>query len=96
MTEHDETDPSASIDATIADIGDWQGGRLAQVRTLIHEAVPGVVEEVTWRWCDRLLRSVRARSHGNSVGHRGEAATPSTAIATKRRPSFDIPIVVTT
>jgi hypothetical protein len=49
VTEHDETDPSASIDATIADIGDWRGGRLAQVRALIHEALPDVVEEVKWR-----------------------------------------------
>lgn len=49
MTEHDEIDPSASIDATIADTGDWRGERLAQVRALIRDAVPDVVEEVKWR-----------------------------------------------
>jgi hypothetical protein len=49
VTEHHDIDPSASIDATIADTGDWRGRRLAQVRALIHEAVPDVVEEVKWR-----------------------------------------------
>lgn len=49
MTERDDTDPSALIDATIADVDDWRGDRLAQLRTLIHEAVPDVVEEVKWR-----------------------------------------------
>ena len=39
---------SALIDRRIADLGDWRGAALAQVRALIHEAVPGVVEE--WKW----------------------------------------------
>ncbi len=49
MTEHDDTDASVLIDATIAEIGDWRGERLARIRDLIHEAVPDVVEEVKWR-----------------------------------------------
>lgn len=49
MTDRDDTDPSASIDATIADADDWRGDRLARLRRLIHEAVPHVVEEVKWR-----------------------------------------------
>jgi hypothetical protein len=42
--------PSASqlIDARIEELGDWRGERLAHVRALIHQAVPGVVE--TWKW----------------------------------------------
>ena len=40
--------PSALIDARIAELGDWRGDALAQVRRLIHQAVPGVVE--TWKW----------------------------------------------
>jgi len=36
------------IDARIASLGDWRGERLAQVRALIKEAVPEVVEE--WKW----------------------------------------------
>lgn len=49
MTERVDTDPSALIDATIADADDWRGDRLARLRGLIHEAVPDVVEEVKWR-----------------------------------------------
>ena len=40
--------PSAQIDALIAALGDWRGQTLAQVRALIHQAVPDVVE--TWKW----------------------------------------------
>lgn len=36
------------IDARIADLGDWRGLTLARLRELIHEALPGVVEE--WKW----------------------------------------------
>ncbi len=40
---------SQLIDARIKDLGDWRGARLAQVRALIHQAVPEVVEEWKWR-----------------------------------------------
>lgn len=40
--------PSALIDARIAALGDWRGEMLAQVRALIHRAIPDVVE--TWKW----------------------------------------------
>jgi hypothetical protein len=40
--------PSALIDARIAALGDWRGDMLAQVRALIHHAIPDVVE--TWKW----------------------------------------------
>ena len=47
------TGPAASalIDQRIADLGGWRGlvDQLAQVRQLIHEAAPGVVEEWKWR-----------------------------------------------
>ena len=36
------------IDKLIADLGDWRGERLAQIRALIHEVDPEVVEE--WKW----------------------------------------------
>lgn len=38
----------ALIDRRIAELGDWRGQALGRVRQLIHEAVPGVVEE--WKW----------------------------------------------
>ena len=50
MPDHDDaTDPSVLIDASIADLDDWRGQKLAQIRDLIHAADPDVVEEVKWR-----------------------------------------------
>ena len=40
--------PSELIDARIRDLGDWRGATLAQVRSLIREALPDVVE--SWKW----------------------------------------------
>ncbi len=40
---------SALIDARIAELADWRGATLAEVRRLIHEACPKVVEEWKWR-----------------------------------------------
>jgi hypothetical protein len=45
------SDPSSAskrIDQKIAELGDWRGERLAQIRALIHEVDPAVVEE--WKW----------------------------------------------
>lgn len=39
---------SALIDARIKELGDWRGQTLAQMRALIHEADPEIVEE--WKW----------------------------------------------
>jgi hypothetical protein len=39
---------SALIDAKIESLGDWRGAMLSQLRALIKEAVPNVVEE--WKW----------------------------------------------
>ena len=39
---------SRNITERIRELGDWRGERLAQVRALIHEADPDVVEE--WKW----------------------------------------------
>jgi hypothetical protein len=42
--------PSASdlIDARIAELDDWRGETLAEVRAIVKQADPGVVE--TWKW----------------------------------------------
>ena len=51
MTQSDTNEdltPSARITARIATLGDWRGETLAQMRALIHEADPDVVEE--WKW----------------------------------------------
>jgi hypothetical protein len=41
--------PSRLIDARIKELGDWRGKTLAQIRALIKQTVPGVVEEWKWR-----------------------------------------------
>jgi hypothetical protein len=40
--------PSDLIGRYIASIKDWRGDRMAQVRRLMHEADPEIVEE--WKW----------------------------------------------
>jgi hypothetical protein len=39
---------SQSISKRIADLGDWRGKLLAQIRELVKEADPDIVEE--WKW----------------------------------------------
>ncbi len=40
--------PSKMIDTRIKELGDWRGEMLGQLRALIKEADPDVVEE--WKW----------------------------------------------
>ena len=44
----DTADASQLIDARIKALADWRGDTLANVRALIHQADPDVVEE--WKW----------------------------------------------
>ena len=48
--------PSQLIDARIRELDDWRGEMLAQIRSLIKQADPEVVEEWKWRgvpvWSD--------------------------------------------
>ncbi len=37
-----------AVDAVLRSLGDWRGTTLAEVRRLIREADPGVVEECKW------------------------------------------------
>lgn len=41
--------PSQLIDERIEELGDWRGERLFQLRTLIKQADPEMVEEWKWR-----------------------------------------------
>ena len=41
--------PSQLIDARIKELGDWRGKTLQEVRRLINEADPEIVEEWKWR-----------------------------------------------
>ena len=46
---------SRKIDEKIAELGDWRGERLGEIRTLIHEADPEAVEE--WKWMNSAVWS---------------------------------------
>ena len=52
--------PSALIDARINELNDWRGRKLAEIRAIIHEADPEVVEE--WKW-----RGVPVWSHSGII-----------------------------
>ena len=41
--------PSQLIDARIKELGDWRGEMLRQLRALVKEADPDIVEEWKWR-----------------------------------------------
>ena len=61
---------SKRIDRKIASLGDWRGERLAEIRTLIHEVDPEVVEE--WKWMGSPVWShegmyVLANAHKDKV-----------------------------
>lgn len=43
-----EKSPSQMIDERIKELDDWRGKMLTQIRTLIKEADPDVIEE--WKW----------------------------------------------
>jgi hypothetical protein len=45
----EEKSPSQQIDAIIQAQSDWRGKRLSQLRALIQQADPAVVEEVKWK-----------------------------------------------
>ncbi len=51
---------SANITKRIEELADWRGATLAQVRQLIHDAEPDVVEE--WKW-----RGVPVWSHEGGI-----------------------------
>ena len=55
-----EGSPSQLIDAKIKELSDWRGETLAQVRSLIRQADPEVVEE--WKW-----RGVPVWSHAGMI-----------------------------
>lgn len=52
--------PSRLIDARIVELGDWRGKALSDVRALIRQADPDVVEE--WKW-----RGVPVWSHDGMI-----------------------------
>jgi hypothetical protein len=60
-----KTDASARIDKRIAELGDWRGERLAELRTLIQQADPEVVEE--WKWQKASSPGTPVWSHDGGI-----------------------------
>jgi hypothetical protein len=58
-------DPSQMIDARIAELGDWRGETLENVRSLIKKADPEVVEE--WKWVKRTNPGTPVWSHNGGI-----------------------------
>ena len=56
----DGTSAAAHIDQRIAELADWRGEMLAQIRAVIRAADPDIVEE--WKW-----RGTPVWSHGGIV-----------------------------
>jgi hypothetical protein len=61
---------SARIDDKIARLGDWRGARMAELRALIHDVDPQVIEE--WKWMGTPVWShagmvVLANAHKDKV-----------------------------
>ena len=58
--DDDDITASQRIDARIAELGDWRGETLAQIRAVITRADPEVIEE--WKW-----RGVPVWSHAGII-----------------------------
>jgi hypothetical protein len=56
---------SASVDAKIAELGDWRGEMLSQLRALVKEADPEVVEE--WKWAKPASPGTPVWSHDGII-----------------------------
>ncbi len=61
-----EKSPSQEIDAIIQGQSDWRGKKLSQLRALIKQADPAVVEEVKWKKPSRP-QGVPVWSHDGNI-----------------------------
>jgi hypothetical protein len=61
----DETNPGKLIDERIKELADWRGKTLSDVRGIIREADPDVVEE--WKWVKRTSPGTPVWSHNGGI-----------------------------
>jgi hypothetical protein len=61
----DKTNASKLIDKRIRELGDWRGKALSQVREIIKEADPDIVEE--WKWVKPTNPGVPVWSHNGGI-----------------------------
>jgi hypothetical protein len=62
---NDTTDASKMIDERIRELGDWRGKKLSEVRAIIKEADPDVVEE--WKWVKTTSPGTPVWSHNGGI-----------------------------
>lgn len=61
----DSKSPSQKIDARIDELNDWRGRTLGEVRRLIKEAEPEIVEE--WKWQKPSNPGIPVWSHNGGI-----------------------------
>ena len=61
----DETDASKRIDERIRELDDWRGKTLREVRGIIKEADPAIVEE--WKWVKPTSPGTPVWSHNGII-----------------------------
>jgi hypothetical protein len=64
MTES-KTDASQQIDARIKELDDWRGTTLSEVRQIIKDADPEILEE--WKWVKKTNPGTSVWSHDGGV-----------------------------
>ena len=62
-----EHSPSQLIDARIKDLNDWRGKMLVQIRTLIKQADPEVIEEMKSSTASNSMSGVPVWSHAGII-----------------------------
>jgi hypothetical protein len=62
---NDETNASKLIDKRIRELGDWRGKTLSEVRGIIKEADPDIVEE--WKWVKPTNPGTPVWSHNGGI-----------------------------
>jgi hypothetical protein len=60
-----ETKASERIDERIKELGDWRGETLSEVRAIIRDADPEIVEE--WKWAKATNPGTPVWSHSGDV-----------------------------
>lgn len=59
------TDASELVDQRIQELGDWRGETLREVRRIIREADPEIVEE--WKWVKPTNPGIPVWSHNGGI-----------------------------
>jgi hypothetical protein len=62
---NNKTEASKLIDERIRELGDWRGKTLSEVRAIIKEADPDIVEE--WKWAKRTSPGTPVWSHNGGI-----------------------------